>query len=373
MSDIIKGQKLSNSDSKTLNELKNGSDSGKTFIPGIIKDIANVKIPIDSFILDSWKEWSERHGSSSAEGSENSYYIGSGNYVKKGVAFGDNNFADGSYNIGQGNSAKGGVYVIGNNNNANYEEKYDADGNIIDQNTNTVILGDNNYTENYIGEYSAIDQYTYDIDEGDGNVQHITAYSANFTGKTRSLIVGNNNSAIGWNQYSFGDKNFNGSTVYAYDPETSSYKTSGLKYRSYGTPTDFNDDLGYTLTFGRGNSAVRMFDMAIGLSSFASGGQNIAIGYGKNNIQGHNISSPDFTTTVKEGSRNIVYNSYLPGGYDNTLRNSYIDFGESGFYPMFQTRNHLEYSIINNKKQKALVVIIGGHVIIHCLIVLSVQ
>ena len=350
MSDIIKGQKLSNSDSKTLNELRNDSNySGKTFIPGIIKDIANVKIPIDSFILDSWKEWSERHGSSSAKGSENSYYIGSGNYVKKGVAFGDNNFADGSYNIGQGNSAKGGVYVIGNNNNANYEEKYDADGNIIDQNTNTVILGDNNYTENYIGEYSAIDQYTYDIDEGDGNVRQITAYSANFTGKTRSLIVGNNNSAIGWNQYSFGDKNFNGSTVYAYDPETSSYKTSGLKYRnSNKTPTDFNDDLGYTLTFGRGNSAVRMFDMAIGLSSFASGGQNIAIGYGKTNIQGHSISSPDFTTTVKEGSRNIVYNSYLPGGYDNKLFESYLDFGTSDFVPYYQSKNELSYAVIEN-------------------------
>ena len=351
MSDIIiSGRKLSRHETVEFNELRNSSSADRAFIPGIISGEANIKIPIGSFVSDSWKDWSERHGSSSAEGSENSYYIGSDNYVKNGVAFGDNNFADGSYNIGQGNSAKGGVYVIGNNNNANYEEKYDADGNIIDQNTNTVILGDNNYTENYIGEYSAIDQYTYNIDEGNGNVHEITAYSANFTGKTRSLIVGNNNSAIGWNQYSFGDKNFNGSTVYAYDPETSSYKTSGLKYMTYGTFEDFNDDLGYTLTFGRGNSAVRMFDMAIGLSAFASGGQNIVIGYGKNNIQGHNISSPDFTTTVNGGSRNIVYNSYLPGGYDNTLRNSYIDFGESGFYPMFQARNHLEHSIINNKK-----------------------
>lgn len=585
MSDTIKGQKLSVGTTKTLDELRNDSKSAKTFIPAIISDEANVKIPIDSFVSDSWKAWSERHGSSSEDGFERSYYIGSGNNVKHGAAFGDNNktsggmnigynnvidanvydlsnfnigkdnsacyntygdisnsyngvvnigqrnkaggwgvnlgennfatlgsyniggycsashgsfvmgykttaeggsvaigfnnsakageviigrdndgtdgagdyiighnnkvinggalilgatnsaqgnsyiigsnnnirggsiglgdksyatdgstvignkssayagslvllgdntmasngsiaiggktsasygsisigdnedvknlIANGSYNIGQNNSAKGGVYVIGNNNNANYEVKYDANGHIIEQNTNTTILGDNNYTENYIGEYSAIDRYTNRIDDGEGHIYDVTGYSAKFTGKTRSLIIGNNNSAIGWNQYSFGDKNFNGSTVYAYDSETSSYKTSGLKYRDTSTfnpITAFNDDLGYTFTFGRGNSAVRMFDMAIGLSSFASGGQNIAIGYGKTHIQGHNISSPDFTTTVKEGSRNIVYNSYLPGGYDNTLYNSYIDFGESGFCPMNQARNHFEHSIINSKK-----------------------
>ena len=275
MIDIIKGQKLSSSDSKTLNELRNGSNSDKAFIPGIIKDEANVKIPIDSFILDSWKEWSERHGSSSAEGSENSYYIGSGNYVKNGAAFGDNNFIDDSYNIGQGNSAKGGVYVIGNNNNANYEEKYDVNGNIIDPNTNTTILGDNNYTENYIGEYSAISAYKY-WDNG----QEIVVTGLDYTGKTRSLIIGNDNSAIGWNCYSFGEKNFNGSTIYAYNKETSSYNTSGLgytkvieyydweeqdyKYRLEFIP--FFDDHGYTLTYGNGNSATRYLDMAIGIN-----------------------------------------------------------------------------------------------------------
>lgn len=583
MSDIIKGQKLSNGTTKTLNELRNDPNSDKAFIPGIISNIANVKIPIDSFASDSWKAWSEQHGSSAEDGFENSYYIGSGNYVRNGFAIGDNNtssggvnigynnyvetsasvsdnpaaygnfnigkfnsacyndagniaesyngainigqgnkagawgvnlgenniatlgayniggrcsasrgsfvmgyetiaeggsvaigfnnsaydgefiigrdndgtkgagdyiighdnkvvnggalilgaansaqgnsyivgsrnhiiggsfglgnesyaadgstvmgkgssatagslvllgdhtiatqgsiavggetsascgsvsigdngnnhknlVADGSYNIGQNNSAKGGVYVIGNNNNGNYDVKYDANGHIIYPNTNTTILGDNNYTENYIGEYSAISEHTY-TDEHNSDYKVL---EADFTGKTRSLLVGNNNSAIGWNQYSIGDKNFNGSTVYAYDPETSSYKTSGLKYRDgLNSYTDFNDDLGYTLTFGRSNSAVRMFDIAIGLSSFASGGQNIAIGYGKNRIQGHNIESPDFTTTVKEGSRNIAYNSYIPGGYDNSFIGSYLEFTSSAFNPIYQCRNHMIYSYAN--------------------------
>ena len=594
MSDIITitGKKLSEGKTKTLDELRNDSRSGKTFIPGIISGEDNVKIPIDSFVSDSWKAWSEEHGSSSEDGFENSYYIGSGNHVRNGFAIGDNNtssggvnigynnyietdagatenpaafgnfnigkynsacyddngnirtewkgavnigqrnkagmwgvnlgednfahggsynigthcsatrgsftfgnnnsadggsvmigfnnsakggsyaigennklpdggvfaigrnnnadpgsyifgeknevhyagivighqhlvqgrsivvgntnpnakgstadagsiiisqdpayadngslvllgnntnayagsiaiggttsategsvsigdngnnnknlVANGSYNIGQGNSAKGGVFVIGNNNNANYEEKKDAHGQTISPYTNTTILGDNNYTENYIGKYSAIDYYSYMVYE-DGVGHTITGYSAKFTGIPRSFIVGNSNSAIGWNQYSFGEKNFNGSTIYTYDPETSSYNTSGLEWRNgKNSYTKFKDDLGYTFTFGRGNSAVRMFDMAIGLSSFASGGQNIAIGYGSATVGGMNVTSKPFNTTIKEGSRNIAYNSYLQGGYDNVLLQSYFDLGTSGFVPTAQTRNHLVYSVVEN-------------------------
>lgn len=87
MSDIIiSGRKLSRHETVEFNELRNSSSADRAFIPGIISGEANIKIPIGSFVSDSWKDWSERHGSSSAEGSENSYYIGSGNYVKNGVA-----------------------------------------------------------------------------------------------------------------------------------------------------------------------------------------------------------------------------------------------------------------------------------------------
>ena len=354
MSDIIiSGRKLSRHETVEFNELRNSSSADRAFIPGIISGEANIKIPIGSFVSDSWKDWSERHGSSSAEGSENSYYIGSDNYVKNGVAFGDNNFADGSYNIGQGNSAKGGVYVIGNNNNANYEEKYDADGNIIDQNTNTTIFGDNNYTENYIGEYSAISAYKYWE-----NGQEIVVTGLDYTGKTRSLIIGNDNSAIGWNCYSFGEKNFNGSTIYAYNKETSSYNTSGLGYtkvieyydweeQNYKKRLElipFLDDHGYTLTYGHGNSATRYLDMAIGVNCFASGGENIVIG---SPTETHTCATPSNKrkyTAESKGCKNLNIRSKIDG-VSNKAFESYLETNAS--CPVEQIHdNILEYSDI---------------------------
>ena len=330
MSESIQGKKLSVGNTSALNDLRNSVNSGKAFIPAIITDLENIKIPLSSFdAVEAWKAWSEEHGSSAKEGYENSYYIG------------------------KENSANGSVYIIGNNNNANYETKFDANGQLIEPHTNTTIFGDNNYTENYIGEFSAISAYKYWE-----NGREIVVTGLDYKSKTRSLIIGNDNSAIGWNCYSFGEKNFNGSTIYAYNKETSSYNTSGLGYikvikyydweeQNYKKRLElipFFDDHGYTLTYGYNNSAVRMFDMALGASSYASGGENIVIGSPTETHTCATSSNKRKYTAESKGCKNLNIRSKIDG-VSNKAFESYLETNAG--CPVEQIHdNILEYSDI---------------------------
>ena len=121
MSDIIKGKKLSDSDTIKFNELRNSSSADRAFIPGIVKDEANVKIPIGSFVSDSWKQWSENHNSTSEYPDiASAIYIGPNNEISgSGHAYvvGENNKVVATTN--EMSDSRGGSYVFGMDNYVN--------------------------------------------------------------------------------------------------------------------------------------------------------------------------------------------------------------------------------------------------------------
>lgn len=205
--------------------------------------------------------------------------------------------------------------------------------------TNAYILGDYNSVENYRGVI---------MDFGYGK----TIRGRDGIARTMSFIVGNDNRVTGYNAFSFGSQNMNGMLSYAWNTDSNSY--------SY----DESDD-GFTFTFGLLNYAARNYDMAIGYSSIASGGENIAIGgpihsmtdYGwpgpgaptlasgyKNisirsrldgienigidswNITRNNKDIWSFTKNRFDNSFNISFNPAVPGKYDGGVHRNYMSF-----------------------------------------------
>lgn len=219
----------------------------------------------------------------------------SGN-VKEGSAKADH----ASIVLGYNNIADGGVFAIGSNNTAcDLNDSRSANT----QYTQATIFGDYNRAINYRGTIYSNDVnpdlYNYGYDKN-------TQYTQK-SGFTRSLIVGTNNSLSGWNSFIFGINNSAGSAEYA----LGTYDTS---------------DDGFTLVFGHSNYAARNYDMAFGWKSFASGGENIAIGTPQQ-IDSYNVKCTSAIgykniaiRSNVEGTNNIAINSILYGsipGFEN--------------------------------------------------------
>lgn len=152
--------------------------------------------------------------------------------------------------------------------------------------TNAYILGDYNSVENYRGVIMD-SEYGKTIRGRDG------------IARTMSFIIGNDNRVTGYNAFSFGSQNMNGMLSYAWNTDSNSY--------SY----DENDD-GFTFTFGLLNYAARNYDMAIGYSSIASGGENIAIGGPIQSMSAYGWDRPG-APTLASGYKNISIRSRLDG------------------------------------------------------------
>lgn len=115
--------------------------------------------------------------------------------------------------------------------------------------------------------------------------------------ETMSLVVGQGNSADHHNSIVIGSENHTLKMV-----NTNTY-----------------DDDGFTVAIGVGNTVARNYDMAIGYGSFASGGENIAIGTPQQ-IDEYNVK---YTSAIGykniairsnvEGTNNIAINSILYG------------------------------------------------------------
>lgn len=151
--------------------------------------------------------------------------------------------------------------------------------------TNAYILGDFNRVENYRGILS------------NGEEDNKNSRTIDGIARTMSLVVGNDNKVIGYNAFSFGSQNMNGMYEYAWN---------GSSYSS-----DKADD-GFTFTFGLLNYAARNYDMAIGYSSIASGGENIAIGGPIYSMTAYGWAEPGAPTQAS-GYKNISIRSRLDG------------------------------------------------------------
>lgn len=255
---------------------------------------------------------------------------------------------NGSWVMGYNNMADGGNFILGHRN--------DAAGVIAEKGTSAevrpynqaIILGNNNFVRNYkpylyalkpiYKERKLFSAYISD------DVYKATWYGDSYLGSDESiiknLIVGDYNRVSGYNAFVFGMANTAGVESYNYNPETSSI--SG----------DKNDD-GFTLAFGMHNRAVRNYDIAIGLGTTASGGENIAIGtIGKN---GSSISQDKATVAI--GYKNIAHHSHIEG-IENIALNSnvQIPFTAGGSTDSYAyTHNffrNVAYISLNNSNKK---------------------
>lgn len=209
---------------------------------------------------------------------------------------------NGSLVMGYNNMSDGGNYIIGHRNDAGGTFTNSGTSAEVRPYNQAVILGNNNYVRNYkpylyantavfrghklFSAYISTDGYK--SSRGNGS------YMGQDESTVRNFIVGDYNRVTGYNAFVFGIGNYAGEASYDYNPNTSSI--SG----------DKNDD-GFTFTFGMHSHAVRNYDMAIGLGTTASGGENIAIGTKSNSEY-----NPPFYTVAK-GYKNIAYHSYIEG------------------------------------------------------------
>lgn len=232
------------------------------------------------------------------------------------LGFGNNNAKKGSFILGNRNFAFAGTTTIGDDNTATY----------------TDIIGNKNNINASILNVSATsaEQYTKIIgDPEDPEPETIQI-------KIKNFVAGLENTAtFAKNTYIFGNYN----------------KITCSSQEDYLNP----DNDGYTFIFGMMNSADRNYDMAIGYSAVASGGENIAIGspqvdpyYGllwntnavgyrniaiRSNISG--IGNIVFESKFEgKGINNIILNSQITGATDN-----YAGYSE---YPI--ARNDIRYS-----------------------------
>lgn len=180
--------------------------------------------------------------------------------------------------------------------------------------TNAYILGDFNRVENYRGILS------------NGEEDNKNSRTIDGIARTMSLVVGNDNKVIGYNAFSFGSQNMNGMSEYAWN---------GSSYSS-----DKDDD-GFTFTFGLQNYAARNYDMAIGYSTIASGGENIAIG--------GPIGDANGIPTEAIGYKNISIRSRAKG-VNNILIDSYnISYPQFDYYGYYES-GRFAFNRIDNSK-----------------------
>lgn len=250
---------------------------------------------------------------------------------------------NGSLVMGYNNMSDGGNYIIGHRN--------DAGGTIANSGTTAevrpynqaVILGNNNYVRNYkpylyaqkavfsghklFSAYISTDGYK--SSRGNGS------YMGQDESTIRNFIVGDYNRVTGYNAFVFGIGNNAG--VPSYDYNSSNSTISGDK-----------DDDGFTFTFGMHSHAVRNYDIAIGLGTTASGGENIAIG----TKASYESYQPYYT--VAKGYKNIAYHSYIEGilnvGFASDVPLTFDKNNESVYTNnIFNTvkNNYWNYSTLN--------------------------
>lgn len=236
---------------------------------------------------------------------------------------------NGSVAIGYGNTANGGVFVQGSRNllGTTYTS---FDNRPIDY-TQSIVFGDSNTAYNY-RPYLWANKTAYSGDK------YISAYISTDSNKTphgkgsatytKNMIVGNFNSVVGYNSFTFGLNNTAGCPEYNYNQSTD--KISG----------DKNDD-GFTYIFGLNNMAVRNYDMAIGYGSIASGGENIAIGAIKTTEYYGNRN------TKALGYKNIAIRSNIAGISNIAIDTDIVGNIAESFDPSY----YREYNLVHDNNQ----------------------
>lgn len=210
------------------------------------------------------------------------------------IAIGNNNFVnDAAIAIGSYNTASSGYTIaIGWQNNAPEGGPWSPSG-------HGIMLGSRNY--NY-GSYVKFTPGTGGSEEEEGQYE------------TFNFLIGDSNTAFGHNMFAFGAGNYLGST-------------------DSNITLDRSND-GFAFAYGVQNSAVRNYDMAIGFRSYASGGENIAIGHASA-VGYRNIA---FDNSEVTGIQNIVLTeSKLKPVFKSSAGNIY----DSKQFPWALTHNIL--------------------------------
>ena len=297
-----------------------------------------------------------------------------GNYnktIKASYAIGERNSAfEGSYTIGSSNSAEAGSFIFGKGNNVQggglafgittssfagfvFGNKITADngsvaiGSDITGTNGSVAIGAKNYANEgsfVIGNGNRANKGTTTI--GDSNTA------------TYTDIIGNRN-AINNNVLNDSELSSEYYTKHINDYETTSIQINNF-VAGLGNSADYaknsfilgntnkiisdsadyinEDNDGYVFIYGWQNSADRNYDMAIGYKSFASGGENIAIGVPFETITGYNNYEGYFTTgpitPVAKGYKNFVLRGNVTGvantAINSNLTGDYIDENKLG-------------------------------------------
>lgn len=245
---------------------------------------------------------------------------------------------NGSVAIGYGNTANGGVFVQGSRNllGTTYTS---FDNRPIDY-TQSIVFGDSNTACNY-RPYLWANKTAYSGDK------YISAYISTDRKKTphgngsatytKNMIVGNFNYVVGYNSFTFGLNNTAGCLEYNYNQSTD--MISG----------DKNDD-GFTFVFGLNNYARRNYDMAIGFGTYASGGENIAIGTLINGNRGteaigyKNISIRSVLSGIGNIGIEAVPSITAAGSYNNLFKN----VTASNINVHQDVADNILYNVVNN-------------------------
>lgn len=229
---------------------------------------------------------------------ENDSYLIGGNTSGNSNGYAKN----GSWVLGYNNMANGGNFILGHKNDAGGTSANIGTSAEVRPYNQSIILGNNNFVRNYkpyiyapksvFGGHKLFSAYistdSYKDSRGAGT------YLGSNEATVRNLVIGDYNRVTGYNAFVFGIGNYAG--VESYDYNTSTSSISGDK-----------DDDGFTFTFGMHSHAVRNYDIAIGLGTTASGGENIAIG----TKASYESYQPYYT--VAKGYKNIAYHSYIEG------------------------------------------------------------
>lgn len=269
---------------------------------------------------------------SNAKANNGSYAIGTNLSAENGgISIGDKITAtNGSIALGiGGNNANKGSFILGNKNFA-----FAGTTTIGDDNTATYtdIIGNrNNINANILDDSAtSAEQYTKIIgDPEDPDHETVQINIKNF-------VAGLENTAtFAKNAYIFGNYN----------------KITCSSLEDYLNP----DNDGYTFIFGMMNSANRNYDMAIGYSAIASGGENIALGVPFESILGYRTveeygysyiqTETGVIPTLAQGYKNIVVRGNISG-----IGNIAINSNITGEYALERTiNNNITNSIVYSK------------------------
>lgn len=270
----------------------------------------------------------------SNEVNNNSFNFGNYNTVTNySINLGNNNSAtEESVTFGNNNSANNNSFNFGNTNivdnhsinfgSENVSEKHSVTFGEYNSAYNSIILGDSNksHCEPYLIKKNTIEYARYGWNMfAQHPISASGTYSINSILPTKNIIIGYNNSAINTrNVYLIGNNNYSETTIDDLE----------LDCDIYSTTSKGQDNDGFALAFGLGNSAIRNYDIAIGKNVLASGGENIVIG--APNI---GADTENYSVEIEGAEHNITGTKYYPKivyntksiGYKNLNIRSNID------------------------------------------------